>query len=410
MNLSFTLPKTFETDANGVQKTPVREIFVSNGGSDRGDGTREKPYKTVACAFRKLAPGTALRIMPGVYNEAVNSNWKDDHKLYGTEDEPIWIGGCPGEEKPVLTHESGPFFLNKGCYVIFHDMIITGTRGGVASTMNIHAGGSFEYVSHHFVFRDLIGHDNEGCVTLKGAGVHDAWIINCDLSGKSGYIIDFVGGHNITIAGNYIHDSSGVGVKMKGGSTDSDICGNFFENTGMQAIDVGQATGYKCFNPPIIPGRTYEARGIRVSGNIFKECLAPFAFWSSTDCHFTGNTVVNPREYLFRLLPGEKDLPLANNGFPHDNTVKNNIFYYNKNRGMGDWANMVPNIPQKDKDTIIFRNNLFYNTDSPDNSLPEAKGLTYSDSISADPLFTDAANDDYSLSADSPAKGLGAVN
>ena len=83
--------KTFE---NG--KKHVREVFVSPSGNDvTGNGSMQAPYKTIAKGMESIQPGTAIRIMPGEYNERIARN-----DLYATEANPIWIGGVPAWNAP----------------------------------------------------------------------------------------------------------------------------------------------------------------------------------------------------------------------------------------------------------------------------------------------------------------------
>src|SRR5688572_11854654 len=49
-------------------KSPARQIFVSVSGNDStGDGSRDKPYQTVARALQGLRPNDAIRLLPGTY-------------------------------------------------------------------------------------------------------------------------------------------------------------------------------------------------------------------------------------------------------------------------------------------------------------------------------------------------------
>jgi len=67
--------------------------FVAPTGSDQSPGSRERPFRTLAKAISVLNPGDTLTLRAGRYHEAL-----DIAELRGTEDRPITISGCEGEE------------------------------------------------------------------------------------------------------------------------------------------------------------------------------------------------------------------------------------------------------------------------------------------------------------------------
>jgi len=242
---------------------------------------------------------------------------------------------------------------------------------------------------------------------IKMAGVKNYWIFDCELSEDTNggsAIIDGVGIHEGVIAYNYIHtlsryggDRNGqLGIQLKGASSQSDIYGNFFKDTGLQAINIGQVTGVQFFRPVLKDGM-YEGTDIRVYSNIFIDCHSPAAFWSSTDCYFVNNTVINPFNSFFRLLPSDDSIGLANGGVSHNNTVANNIFY---GRPVEPFNVSSGNIGTQ---TLTVKNNIFNPASKPAASIfPLA-----SDNISKNPLFADIASGDYAPAEGSPAVGAG---
>lgn len=69
------------------------EYYVSPTGSDTAVGAEEKPWKTLAYAFRKLRAGDTLNLRAGRYHEQVSLNG-----LNGTAQKPITIRSYPGEK------------------------------------------------------------------------------------------------------------------------------------------------------------------------------------------------------------------------------------------------------------------------------------------------------------------------
>jgi len=429
---------TFE---NG--KTPVREIFIAPHGNDEsGNGTIDSPYKTVGKGLDFAAPGIAIRIMPGEYHEHISHN-----NLRGTEENPVWIGGVPGMERPKMIHDNGFINISGGCYVILHDMEVThptpyragrhGVHVNCGARPVYHVPGDLNTIDlesynnpkavHHFVFRNLYVH-HIGDSPFKLSGVYYYWLFDCEVAyaqqGLRGSgAIDNVGSHNATVAYNYLHNSVGIGIVYKGGSSNADIHNNLNVDYGVCGVQMGQQTGKRYFVPPLhtLPeNERYEAKNIRAYSNIFIGGgymindrfvgSTPFSISGSVDCYAVNNTIVNPTGHLFRILHQElhfdPDYPtaprLTNNGVTHNGTVSNNIFYYGKLTS--ETINVGPNTAPE---TFTVQNNLFYNTEDPTN-IPDFGKVPEKNSIfGKDPLFEDMSNYNFKLKANSPAIGAG---
>ena len=430
--------KTFE---NGKQ--PVRMVYVAPHGDDtNGDGTMTAPYKTISKGLDFAQPGTAIRIMPGEYHEHIKRN-----NLYGTAENPIWIGGVPGMERPRMVVELAFMTISGGSYVILHDMEVTQTPPHRAGRhgFNIFSGDGQIYrvpndpssinfdvlntkeTTHHFVLRNLYIH-HIGDSPVKTAGVYNYWLFDCEVAyGQQGLrgsgSVDNVGSHNATVAYNYLHHSIGHGIVFKGGSSNVDIHNNLNVEYGVRGVQMGQSSGKVYFRPPLhlLPeNERYEAKNIRTYSNIFIgggyeingrfEGSAPFAFASSIHCYAVNNTVINPTGHLFRILNNEivdnPDYPnaprLTDNGAACCGTVANNIFYYGRllNEAINVGAGTKP-------ETFVVRNNLFYNADNPD-SKPDFSKVNEQNSIFfTDPLFEDLSNYNFNLKSNSKAIGAG---
>jgi hypothetical protein len=67
-------------------------LFVDGAkGDDGGDGSKDKPWKTLAFAVTQLKPGDTLLLRDGIHRGHVKAT------LRGTGEKPITIGGYPGE-------------------------------------------------------------------------------------------------------------------------------------------------------------------------------------------------------------------------------------------------------------------------------------------------------------------------
>jgi len=101
---------TFETGL-----TPTAEIHVAEGGN--GDGSAGNPYGSIERAVQDAGPGTAIRVHAGTYPGGVSIS-----NLSGQPGTPIWIGGAPGESKPIIDGGNGGMHLVKVRYLILHDL------------------------------------------------------------------------------------------------------------------------------------------------------------------------------------------------------------------------------------------------------------------------------------------------
>jgi len=440
--------KTFET---GKAPDPDKVYYVSiETGSDTNDGSYESPFKTVDKARPLLVPGSALYIMPGEYPRVYwdNSSPICD-SLNGTEEEPIWIGGIPGGERPKIF----TFHLMKVSYIIFHDMEVS-TQGGAGEAnmygMHVHdngypnhrcPGGDCDFSdgkgthvyddagvlthwtdTHHLVFRNIYSHFN-GSNSFKLSGTAYTWVYDCQMGDNvsaAGIGINYVGGHHSVNAYNYLHDIKGYGYQYKGGCYSNTAYGNLFVRIGSSggaAINMGQATGVEMFYPPnnvVSAGGVwvadpekenrgnYEGRDIKAYSNVFVDCNSPVNFNSSGNCYFVNNTVINPVTFLFRILNmdyGDAML-LANKSRAHDGVIANNIYHVDGERYYGN-AGL-----NNDLDTFVITNNLFYKIDSPGSRPFLDGGMEQINTLYVNPYIRDITGD-FKLESRSPAVGGG---
>jgi hypothetical protein len=392
---------TFES---GLQ--PTRELFVDAAAIGTGDGSPGNPFASIAQAVAQATPGTAVRIRPGTY--AADAFLRD---LTGTSTAPIWVGGVPASARPVIAGGGEAFHFVRARYVIVHDLEIRG-----ASSNGINADDDGQYANadaaRYLVFRNLFIHDigaggNQDC--LKLSGLNDYWVLDSEFQrcggGGSGSGIDHVGCHRGVIARNVFSDLQGNGVQCKGGSDDIEIRRNRFSNAGERAVNLGGSTGFEFFRPPLsttVPN--FEARNIRVVANAFTGSAVPLAFVGCVDCLALNNTLVNPTNWILRILQetvtgsGYTFLPAQNGRF------FNNLVYFARS-DLSTYVNVGPNTQAP---SFQFANNLWYAHDTPTSSRPtdlpsaETNGV-----VGSDPLLVGPTSGDYGIRSSSPAAGAG---
>ena len=395
---------TFETDLE-----PSAILHVATTGTADASGTEQDPFDSIEAAVAAAEPGTAVRVHAGQY---VGDIFLSD--VTGTEEAPIWIGGAPGEERPVIggAQSSEALHVSGARYLVLHDLEITGTT---ANGINLDDRGEYSNTAalSHVVVRNLSIHGvgtggNNDCLKISGA--NHFFVLDSDFSdcSEGGSNIDHVGCHDGLIAGNSFV-GGGTGVQAKGGSRNLEIRGNIFRQNGGRAVNMGGATGFEFFRPPLDPaGENYEASDIRVVANLFDRAAEVAALPGCVDCLFAHNTVYRPTTRILRILQetttsdGFTFLP-ASNG-----RVANNLFVYsraeisNAGRAINVGANTSPT-------TFTYSNNLWYASDDIAGSANvDYQGATVNGTLPpADPAFVDPENGDFTLPAASPAIGAG---
>lgn len=392
---------TFETG-----KTPTSEIHVATTGSDTtGNGTAGNPYASVGRAAGVATPGAAIRIHAGTY---AGGTFIDG--LAGTSSNPVWIGGAPGEPRPVIQGGAEGLHLARVRYLVVHDLEV---RQATANGINADDGGEYANpeATRHLVLRDLYVHDiggsgNQDC--LKLSGVHDYFVLDSELAfcggGGAGSGIDHVGCHRGLVVGNFFHDMSGNAVQAKGGSADVEIRANRIVAGGQRALNIGGSTGFSFFRPPLsLSTPNAEARDIRVIANVIEGSVVPLAFVGAVDSLAAHNTMVAPTNWLLRILQetttsgGYTFLPCGNN------TVANNLFYFDRS-DLSTWVNVGPGT---DPTSFTFTHDLWYAYDDPAQSQPNLPVPETGGVVGQDPLLRSVAGHDYRLLAGSPAAGAG---
>ncbi len=376
--------------------------MAANGSDSTGDGSRAKPFRTLARAAQGVRAGTAIRLLPGMHTPGASLSG-----LAGTSEAPIWIGGVPGEARPVISGGSQAMQLSRARYVVVENLEVAGST---ANGINCDDGGlvANPEATRFVVFRNIIFR-NIGATAnqdgLKLSGVNDFWVLDCEFlrgsSGGSG--IDQVGCHRGVIAGCRF-ENQGNAIQCKGGSEDVEILGCRFLNAGQRAVNLGGSTGFEFFRPPLVRGVPQaEARNIRVIGCEFQGSDAPVAFVGSLNCLVANNTFVNPTRWVARVL--QETVSSGGYTFAPSGSGRfiNNIVYFRRS-ALSTFVNVGGNTAPN---TFTFANNLWYAHDNPAGSTPSLPVAETGGIARQDPQFTDAAGSNYTLRATSPAIGKG---
>lgn len=350
-----------------------------------------------------MRPGDALRLLPGMHGPGTQLT-----DVVGTAGAPIWIGGVPGEARPVIAGGNQALHLVRARHVIIESLEV---RGAAQNGINCDDGGAYNDpdAARHLLFRNLAFSDigNGGNQdALKLSGVDDYFVLDCTFARTSagGSGIDHVGCHRGLIARCTFEDVGSNAIQCKGGSEDIEIRWNRFLRGGQRAINIGGSTGFEYFRPPLSTATpNAEARNIRVLANLFVGSDAPVAFVGTVDSLVANNTFVDPTRWVLRILQETT----SRDGFVFlpcgDHRFVNNLIWFDRSR-LSTFVNVGPNTAPA---TFEFAHNLWYAHDEPARSRPSLPVVETGGVVGHDPLFADAAASDYQPTPGSPAAGAG---
>jgi hypothetical protein len=371
------------------------------------------PVRTAAelrAALTGVQPGTRITLAPGEYPGSI---WCQN--VFGDTGRPIIIAAADPRNPPVIKGGTGGLQLSGARYVEIHDLRFEGIAG---NALAIDDAGVRDRPAHHILvknarFSDIGPIENHDAIKL--AGVDDFRIEGCtfDRWSSGGAAIDGVGCHKGIVESNQFRGNtdtlnlSGVGIQFKGGSRDITIRRNRFEQAGRRAINIGGSTGTPFFRPPLeswpASQNRYEARNIRVEGNMFVGAETPLAFVNVDGAVVRFNTIYHPGRWALRIL---QETRLRGFGPSRNGVFSDNLIIFDS----GQWGEGGVNIGEGTAPkTFVFARNFWYCTDSPSKSrptlpVPETDGV-----YGKDPQVQETSARRFRLDPLSPARKHGAT-
>lgn len=179
-----------------------QEFYVSNDGDDRSDGSKERPWKTLAHAAKQLKPNTVIYLKGGTYYGPVILSVKANAHT------PAALRAAQGEEVIITYPES--FIAAEKARMANSKADSSGDSLHYAPLINIR-GTYLEVSGLHLVgVRDKLPHNlySECGVLFTGGGGPGCRVLYNEVEnvGHCGVKEQGHGGHSILIEGNYIHD------------------------------------------------------------------------------------------------------------------------------------------------------------------------------------------------------------
>jgi hypothetical protein len=205
-----------QAQALAASATPQfsREWVVSASGSDSGDGSAARPFRTIARAIREAHPGEVIRVLAGTYPERVviAQNAKP-----GTPDAKITLQGegrpriIPGSGGGALVQVRRPHWVIDGFDIDvqrqpFFAVTFQGdVTGSVLANSELHHGGGGAGVTTY---------DNARGASIENNHIHD-FVKNTGNRDSHGVVVQPTS-RDITVRNNDIHDNSGDSVQCLG--------------------------------------------------------------------------------------------------------------------------------------------------------------------------------------------------
>ena len=93
--ISYTTEGSAPVESSPAPEIAAPNIYVSTSGSDGGDGSLSKPYRSIVKALSVVRPGDTIQLRGGVYREYVPST---AFVRSGSSSAPITIESYPGEK------------------------------------------------------------------------------------------------------------------------------------------------------------------------------------------------------------------------------------------------------------------------------------------------------------------------
>jgi Right handed beta helix region/Protein of unknown function (DUF1565) len=238
-----------------------QDYYVSTKGSDRGDGSRKRPWRTIAHAASRAGPGSTVHVAAGSYAGPVTlsrsgnagrrirfvSDTRWGARIRASSSGSLGVVQVSGDYVDVVGFDvsgrggdgtagivvPGSYDRVIGNHV--HDVVVAcdgGTNGGGGI---VAGGGNPDYSNHDIqvignLVHDIVGTPTRRCVGVQGiyASVARVRIVNNVVyRNADDCITSWHAASQLTIANNTSLDCPGAGVKVSSGGPGATPRGNF---------------------------------------------------------------------------------------------------------------------------------------------------------------------------------------
>ena len=258
---------------------------VSPTGSDAGDGSSARPWRTIQKATSTAPPGAVILVDGGTY--APFQVTKPGQTVTAKPQQKVHVRGNSSVQDVIRVAAPGVTLLDmtvSGC--VPRSAPAGGYENNGSSVIRIHDGASGVTV-RGMTIKDSKGTNNYGLpFGCYGVLVHNAdgsRIVGNDISGTGTGVYFNGGGRNAVVAENRIHDNTVLIRNTPGNNDDYGANGVTFSN--MSAVPGALATRNVVFNNAG-PSSDYKYDG------------GAFEIYNASNTQIVGNTVANNENVL----------------------------------------------------------------------------------------------------------------
>lgn len=329
-------------------------LFLLLGSLAAADDIIVRDADSLHTALKDLKPGATLKLAPGDY--------PGGHHVVGIE--KLTIEALDPKNPPHFNGGGNAWHFSRCSGLTLRHIRLSGQTG---NGLNLDDGGQMDppvtgITLDHIEINDIGPKGNHD--GIKCSGLDKLTIRDCTITGWGGQGIDFVGCHHSLITGCRFTGKDGftasAGVQLKGGTSDVIVEKCQFTNAGERPLNIGGSTGLEYFRPQ---GAKYEATRIVARDNTIEGSLCAAAFVGVDGAEFSGNTILFPTKWIFRILQETKEPGFV----PCRNVlVKNNHIIFRRSQvqieiNIGDGT--AP-------ETFRFEGNRWFAEDRPQASKP----------------------------------------
>lgn len=273
-------------------------LFLLLGSLAVADEIIVRDADSLRAALRDLKKGSTIKIAPGDY--------PGGHSISGIE--RLTIESLDTKNPPHFKGGANAWHFSCCNDLTLRNLRVSGQTG---NGLNLDDGGELANPTTGITIENVeisdIGpkgnHDG-----IKCSGLDKLTIRDCTITGWGGQGIDFVGCHHSLVTGCRFVGKEGftasAGIQLKGGTSDVIIEKCNFTNAGERPINLGGSTGLPFFRPQ---GAKFEAARLIVRNNTIEGSLCAAAFVGVDGAEFSGNTILFPTKWIFRILQETKE-------------------------------------------------------------------------------------------------------
>ena len=330
-------------------------LFLLLGSLAVADEIIVRDADSLRAALRDLKKGSTIKIAPGDY--------PGGHSISGIE--RLTIESLDAKNPPHFKGGANAWHFSRCNDLTLRNLRVSGQTG---NGLNLDDGGELANPTTGITIENVeisdIGpkgnHDG-----IKCSGLDKLTIRDCTITGWGGQGIDFVGCHHSLVTGCRFVGKDGftasAGIQLKGGTSDVIIEKCNFTNAGERPINLGGSTGLPFFRPQ---GAKFEAARLIVRNNTIEGSLCAAAFVGVDGAEFSGNTILFPTKWIFRILQETKE--------PGFVPCRNVLIKENKITFRRSEVQTELNIgPDASPETFRFENNRWFAEDKPQASKPK---------------------------------------